>query len=35
VTYSYNPNALGMQVTFDVLYGVAVIRPEFICEIKG
>jgi hypothetical protein len=26
MTTSYNPNALGVQVTFDVLYGVAELR---------
>ena len=29
VLFAYNPTFLGVQVTLDVLYGVAVLRPEF------
>jgi hypothetical protein len=32
-TVSYDPNALGVQVTLDVLYGVKVMRAEHIVAI--
>lgn len=32
-TISYNPNYLGMQVTLDVLYGVAVLRSAFGVQV--
>lgn len=32
-TISYNPNYLGLQVTLDVLYGVAVLRPEYGVQV--
>ena len=33
VLYAYNPNYLGVQVTLDVLYGVAVMRNEFGLQV--
>lgn len=35
VTSSYSPNALGMQITLDVLYGVKIVRDEFVCEVRA
>jgi hypothetical protein len=35
VTWSYNPSFLGVQVTIDILYGMAVMRPEFGVVIKS
>jgi hypothetical protein len=34
ITSSYDANALGMQVTLDVLYGIKVIRDEFLYDAK-
>jgi len=34
ITNHYDANALGMQVTLDVLYGIKTIRPEFLLEVK-
>lgn len=34
ITSSYDANALGRQVTLDVLYGVDTIRPEFLLDIQ-
>jgi hypothetical protein len=33
ITSSYDANALGMQVTLDVLYGIKVIRDEFLLDV--
>ena len=33
ITSSYDANALGRQVTLDVLYGIKTIRPEFLFDI--
>lgn len=35
VTVSYDTNLLGLKVTFDVLYGVQVVRPEFVVPVLG
>jgi P22 coat protein - gene protein 5. len=35
VIYSYNPNYLGVQVTLDLLYGVAELRDEFAVVIRS
>lgn len=35
MTSSYNPNALGVQVTFDVLYGVAELRDKAGVVVLG
>lgn len=35
VTYSYNPSYLGVQVTLDILYGVAELRDEFAVVIRS
>ena len=35
MTTSYNPNALGVQVTFDVLYGVAELRDKAGVVVLG
>jgi len=34
LTSSYDANALGRQVTLDILYGVKTIRPEFLLDVK-
>lgn len=34
ITGSYDPNALGMQVTLDILYGVKTIRDEFLFDVQ-
>jgi len=33
ITSSYDANALGRQVTLDVLYGIKTIRPEFLFDV--
>jgi hypothetical protein len=35
VTMSYQPNTLAQQFTVDVLYGAAVIRPEFGVQVES
>jgi hypothetical protein len=35
VTWSYNPSHLGIQVTLDLLYGVAELRDEFAVVIRS
>ena len=35
IIYSYNPSYLGVQVTLDVLYGVAELRDEFAVVIRS
>ena len=34
ITSSYDANALGRQVTLDVLYGIKTIRPEFLLDLQ-
>lgn len=34
LTSSYDANALGRQVTLDILYGVGVIRDEFLFDVQ-
>ena len=34
ITTSYNPDALGIQVTLDVLYGIKTVRPEFLLDVR-
>lgn len=35
VTWSYNPSHLGIQVTLDLLYGVAELRDEFAVVLRS
>jgi hypothetical protein len=35
VVMSYQPNTLAQQFTVDVLYGAAVIRPEFGVQVES
>ena len=35
LTSSYDANALGLQVTLDLLYGIETVRPEFLLELKS
>jgi len=32
-TMAYNADYLGTQVTVDILWGVAILRPEWLCEL--
>ena len=34
ITSSYDANALGRQVTLDVLYGIKTVRPEFLFDVN-
>ena len=34
LTASYSPNALGKQVTLDLLYGIKTVRPEFLFDVN-
>jgi len=34
VTGSYDANALGIQTTLDILYGIKTIRPEFLFDVQ-
>lgn len=34
LTSSYDANALGRQVTLDILYGVKTVRPEFLFDVN-
>lgn len=34
LTSSYDANALGRQVTLDVLYGIKTVRPEFLLDVR-
>ena len=34
LTSSYDANALGRQVTLDILYGIKTVRPEFLLDVN-
>jgi N4-gp56 family major capsid protein len=34
LTSSYDANALGLQITLDMLYGIETVRPEFLLDVQ-